>query len=226
MTDYFTGDDRSNRERMLAGDWYVSDDPESWDQFKRAVRLQTRYTAAYAEDPDAARPILEELLGHLGEEAHVRPPLFVDYGSYISVGARTFINYNLTALDVAPIVIGEDCQIGPNVQLLTPVHPLEAQPRKDRLEAARPITIEVLRLARRRSDHLPRREHRRRQRHRCRGRRNARHPAAQPRRRLTGTGHPRAVGKMPQCRPTMGRTSGPRRYAGCRIDDWTARADC
>lgn len=141
MTDYFTGDDRSNRERMLAGEWYVSDDPESWDQFKRAVRLQTRYTAAYAEDPDAARPILEELLGHLGEQAHVRPPLFVDYGSYISVGARTFINYNLTALDVAPIVIGEDCQIGPNVQLLTPVHPLEAQPRKDRLEAARPITI-------------------------------------------------------------------------------------
>jgi maltose O-acetyltransferase len=141
VTDYFTGDDRSNRERMLAGEWYVSDDPESWDQFKRAVRLQTRYTAAYAEDPDAARPILEELLGHLGEQAHVRPPLFVDYGSYISVGARTFINYNLTALDVAPIVIGEDCQIGPNVQLLTPVHPLEAQPRKDRLEAARPITI-------------------------------------------------------------------------------------
>jgi maltose O-acetyltransferase len=141
VTDYFSGDDRTNRERMLAGDWYVADDPESWQQFKRAVRLQTRYTAAYVEDPDAARPILEALLGHLGEEAHVRPPLYVDYGSYITVGARTFINYNLTALDVAPIVIGEDCQIGPNVQLLTPVHPVEAQPRKDRLEAARPITI-------------------------------------------------------------------------------------
>jgi maltose O-acetyltransferase len=57
------------------------------------------------------------------------------------VGARTFVNYNLTALDVAPIVVGCDCQIGPNVQLLTPVHPLEPQPRKDRLEAAKPITI-------------------------------------------------------------------------------------
>jgi maltose O-acetyltransferase len=88
VTDYFAGDGRSNRERMLAGDWYVSDDPDSWDQFKRAVRLQTRYTAAFAEDPDAARPILEELLGHLGEQAHIRPPLYVDYGSHISVGAR------------------------------------------------------------------------------------------------------------------------------------------
>ena len=140
-SDYFAGDERTNRERMLAGDWYVSDDPQSWEQYKRAVRLQTLYAAAYAEDPDTARPILQDLLGGLGEQAHIRPPLYVDYGSYITVGARTFINYNLTALDVAPIVIGEDCQIGPNVQLLTPVHPLEAQPRRDKLEAAKAITI-------------------------------------------------------------------------------------
>jgi maltose O-acetyltransferase len=71
----------------------------------------------------------------------VRPPLYVDYGSNITVGARTFVNYNLTALDVAAITIGEDCQIGPNVQLLTPTHPLEPQPRRDKLEAAQPITI-------------------------------------------------------------------------------------
>jgi maltose O-acetyltransferase len=141
VTDYFAGDDRSNRERMLAGDWYISDDPDNAEQAKRAVRLQTAYTANYANDPDAARPILEELLGHLGEDAHIKPPLYVDYGSYLTVGARTFINYNLTALDVAPITIGEDCQIGPNVQLLTPVHPVEPQPRKDRLEAAKPIMI-------------------------------------------------------------------------------------
>ncbi|WP_194895830.1 sugar O-acetyltransferase [Catenulispora pinisilvae] len=141
MTDYFAGDDRTNRERMLAGDWYIADDPDSGELYKRAVRLQAQYAAAYAEDPEAARPILEELVGHLGEQAHIRPPLYVDYGAHLTVGARTFINYNLTALDVAPIVIGEDCQIGPNVQLLTPVHPLEPQPRKDRLESARPITI-------------------------------------------------------------------------------------
>ena len=42
---------------------------------------------------------------------------------------------------MAPIVIGADCQIGPNVQLLTPIHPIEPQPRRDKLEAARPITI-------------------------------------------------------------------------------------
>jgi maltose O-acetyltransferase len=141
MADYFADDPRTNRERMLAGDLYVSDDPENARESQRAVALQAKYAAAYVEDQDAARPILAELLGGLGEDAHIKPPIFVDYGAYITVGARTFINYNLTALDVAPITIGEDCQIGPNVQLLTPTHPVEPQPRRDRLEAAQPITI-------------------------------------------------------------------------------------
>ncbi|MGW2475534.1 sugar O-acetyltransferase [Streptomyces sp. NPDC001665] len=141
MTDYFAGDPRTNHERMLAGDLYIADDPQIVEAQKRAVRLAARYLAAYTEDPDAAQPVVAELLGGLGAGAHIRPPLYVDYGSYITVGEGTFINYNLTALDVAPITIGRDCQIGPNVQLLTPTHPVEPEPRRDKLEAARPITI-------------------------------------------------------------------------------------
>jgi len=141
MTDYFAGDPRSNRERMLAGDLYIADDPESEKEAQRAMALQSKFAAAYPEDPLGAQAILAEFLGSIGDEVHIKAPIYVDYGTYISVGARTFINYNLTALDVAPITIGEDCQIGPNVQLLTPTHPVEAQPRRDRLEAARPITI-------------------------------------------------------------------------------------
>ena len=140
-TDRFAGDSRTNLERMQAGDLYIADDPEIARRQQRAVRLAARYQAAYAEDARAARPLLAELLGSLGDEAEVRPPLYVDYGSNISIGARTFVNYNLTALDVAAITIGEDCQIGPNVQLLTPTHPLEPGPRRDKLEAARPIVV-------------------------------------------------------------------------------------
>ncbi|MEU9647709.1 sugar O-acetyltransferase [Streptomyces sp. NPDC048110] len=140
-TDHFAGDSRTNLERMLAGDLYIADDPEIARRQQQAVRLAARYQAAYVEAAEAARPLLAELLGSLGTEAHVRPPMYVDYGSNISIGARTFVNYNLTALDVAAITIGEDCQIGPNVQLLTPTHPLEPGPRRDKLEAARPIVI-------------------------------------------------------------------------------------
>lgn len=140
-TDHFAHDPRTNLERMEAGDLYIAEDLEIARRQQRAVRLAARYLAAHAEDADAARPILAELLGSLGEDAQVRPPLHVDYGSNIAIGARTFVNFNLTALDVAAVTIGEDCQLGPGVQLLTPTHPLEPGPRRDKLEAARPITV-------------------------------------------------------------------------------------
>jgi maltose O-acetyltransferase len=140
-TDHFAGDDRTNRERMLAGDLYVADDPENERLAKRAIRLADEYHRAVVRDDDDPRAILADLLGSLGDGAWIRPPLVVDYGENLHVGPRTFVNANLTALDVATITIGADCQIGPDVQLLTPTHPVEPQPRRDKLEAARPITI-------------------------------------------------------------------------------------
>ncbi|WHP16343.1 sugar O-acetyltransferase [Cellulomonas sp. ES6] len=140
--DYFAGDPRTNRERMLAGDLYIADDPESERIARRATVLVEEYRlAVIAADDARARRVLTDLLGSLGEGAFIKPPLAVDYGENLHVGARTFVNSGLTALDVATITIGEDCQIGPNVQLLTPTHPLDPQPRRDKLEAAEPITL-------------------------------------------------------------------------------------
>ncbi|MDL5159679.1 sugar O-acetyltransferase [Actinomycetospora termitidis] len=140
--DHFSGDPRTQRERMLAGDLYIADDPENARLAQRAMALAEQYRQAAADDLDAARPILVELLGELGEGAVVKPPLYVDYGEHVAIGPRTFANYGLVALDVASISIGADCQIGPNVQLLTPTHPTDPGPRRDKLEAARPIVIE------------------------------------------------------------------------------------
>lgn len=127
---------------MLAGDLYIGGtDPDSARVAQRAVQLADAYHRAAIADEAAARPLLAELLGTLGEGAFIKPPLYVDYGENIHLGARSFINYNLVALDVVSITIGEDCMIGPNVQLLTPTHPVEPQPRRDKLEAAQPITI-------------------------------------------------------------------------------------
>jgi maltose O-acetyltransferase len=81
------------------------------------------------------------LLGSIGEDADLRPPMFVDFGGHTRIGARTFINFGLTALDVAAITFGEDVLMGPNVQLLTPKHPIAAEPRRAKWEAALPITI-------------------------------------------------------------------------------------
>jgi len=134
-------DGRSMRERMLAGDLYIADDPELSEQHLRAMDLMEAFNATSARDPERRRRLLTDLLGAIGEGAEIRPPLRVDYGRHIRVGARTFANFGLVALDVAPITIGDDVQIGTNVQLLTPTHPIDPQPRRDKWEAAKPITI-------------------------------------------------------------------------------------
>jgi maltose O-acetyltransferase len=134
-------DPRTNRERMLAGDLYLADDPELGAGLARASRLADEYNALAPRDREAAREILAALLGGVGADTTVRAPIYVDYGEYLTIGARTFVNFGLVALDVAPIAIGDDCQLGPNVQLLTAYHPTEPEPRRAKLETAAPITI-------------------------------------------------------------------------------------
>ncbi|MGW6497598.1 sugar O-acetyltransferase [Nonomuraea angiospora] len=134
-------DDRPMRERMLAGDLYIADDPELAEHMLRAADLMEAFNATPARDPRERRRLLTELLGAIGEGTEIRPPLRVDYGSHLRIGARTFANFGLVALDVAPIVIGDDVQIGSYVQLMTPTHPLDPELRRAKWEAAEPITI-------------------------------------------------------------------------------------
>ncbi|MGY1754788.1 sugar O-acetyltransferase [Blastococcus sp. SYSU D01042] len=134
-------DTRSMRERMEAGDPYIADDPELAEASARALDLSAAYNATSVRQAPLRRALLEQLLGSVGEGTELRPPLHVDYGRNITIGARSFANFGLVALDVAAITIGDDVQIGPNVQLLTPTHPLEPGPRREKWEAAQPISI-------------------------------------------------------------------------------------
>ncbi|MDG4833216.1 sugar O-acetyltransferase [Solwaraspora sp. WMMD1047] len=131
----------SQKERMLAGEPYQADDPELAADLLRAALLMERYNASSVADGDARDRLLRELFGAVGAGVVVRPPVYVDYGYHVSVGAGTFVNYGAVLLDVAPITIGADVQIGPNVQLLTPTHPVEPEPRRAKWEAAKPIVI-------------------------------------------------------------------------------------
>ncbi|MGW0480458.1 sugar O-acetyltransferase [Nonomuraea sp. NPDC003214] len=134
-------DGRTMRERMLAGDLYIADDPELGEHLMRAAELTEAFNATPARDSGERRRLLTELLGAVGEGTEIRPPLHVDYGGHISIGARCFANFGLVALDVAPITIGDDVQIGSYVQLLTPTHPVDPELRRAKWEAAAPITI-------------------------------------------------------------------------------------
>ncbi|WP_035847143.1 sugar O-acetyltransferase [Kitasatospora azatica] len=131
----------TNKKLMLAGDWYLPDDPELAADTRRRIELCARYNAAELAEPAERRAILAELLGPLGEDVRIRAPFRCDYGYRISIGARTFVNFGAVFLDAAPIVIGADVQIGPNVQLLTPTHELDPERRRAGWERALPVTI-------------------------------------------------------------------------------------
>jgi len=129
------------RERMLAGDLYLADDPRLAAEHLRAMRLLEQFNRSATDEPAERERLLRELLGTYGEGSVIRPPFYCDYGHQTHLGARSFANFGLVALDVARIAIGEDVQIGPNVQLLTPTHPTDAELRRAKWEAAQPITI-------------------------------------------------------------------------------------
>jgi maltose O-acetyltransferase len=142
MTDpRFQLDGRTHRERMLAGDYYLAEDPELTAERRRAADLTAKYNRQGAAGEEADIAVLQELLGSMGPGAVIRPPFYCDYGYNIHLGERSYANFGLVALDVGKITIGDDVLIGPNVQLLTATHPLEPDPRRAKWEGSKPITI-------------------------------------------------------------------------------------
>ena len=83
-----------------------------------------------------------ELLGSVGEGAEFRPPLYLDYGSRLHVGANTFINADFLTLGGGEITIGANVLVGPSARLYTPNHALDVEERRAGYERVSPIVIE------------------------------------------------------------------------------------
>ena len=88
---------------------------------------------------------IKELFAQCGEGVIIESGFHCDYGNQITIGDRSFININCTVLD-APIseeaiTIGDDCLIGPNVQLLAVSHAVNPSQRLNKENFAAPISI-------------------------------------------------------------------------------------
>jgi maltose O-acetyltransferase len=134
-------DARSHKERMLAGDLYQASDPEVRAEYVRAQRTLRDVNATAIEDVAGRRPLLLELLGSLGDESNVVPPVRCDYGRNVHLGARVFVNFGAVLIDTCDITIADDVLVGPAVQFLTADHPLDADLRRSGWESGRPIFI-------------------------------------------------------------------------------------
>jgi len=130
---------KTEREKMVAGQFYIAADPEL-RHMRKTARQQMQ---VFNNELDGAKrsEILKTLFGKTGNRIYMEPNFYCDYGSNIHVGEDFYANFNCTMLDVCPIRIGKNAMLGPNVQLLTPLHPLDPVERNSGLEYGAPITI-------------------------------------------------------------------------------------
>lgn len=126
---------------MLRGELYNGSDPELVADHIAARLLFEQYNAIGVAEGERRAELLRQLLGAVGVGVTIRPPFRCDYGYLTTIGDRVFANFGLVILDPAPVTIGSDVQIGPNVQLLTATHPLDAATRRSGWESAEPIVV-------------------------------------------------------------------------------------
>lgn len=140
----------TEEERIFAGILFRPGAQELRDIKLRCHKLCARYNQLFEDETEARETLLKEIVGEMGEGGFIQGPMQFHYGRHTRIGKRFFGNFNLTVQDDAPVTIGDDVSFGPNVTIVTPMHPLVAQERRamrgpDGSEAlmcyGRPVTI-------------------------------------------------------------------------------------
>lgn len=131
----------AEKEKMLAGDWFNAADPDIVLELRRARELLHRLNVTESVDREARLRVLSELLPNAGPGLRIEPPFYCDFGYNIYAGEQVYFNFNCILLDPMPIRIGAYTMFGPNVQIYTASHPLDAMDRRSGREFAKAVSI-------------------------------------------------------------------------------------
>lgn len=107
---------------MIAGSVYDPSDDELIRLRQNAHRLSKEYNDCFETD-EKREKILAELIPNKGKNVYLQGPVQFDYGCFTEIGENSYANFNFTCLDCALVKIGCNVFMGPNVSLLTPMHP-------------------------------------------------------------------------------------------------------
>ncbi len=131
----------SERERMLAGELYLSADPELVAARLRARRLLQAYNSSNPDEGERRRALLSELFGRLDGRVEIEPPFFCDYGSNIETGDNLYMNFGCVVLDSGRVTFGANVMLGPSVQIYAATHPTDPAVRRSGRELGAPVVI-------------------------------------------------------------------------------------
>lgn len=131
----------TEREKMMAGEWYNCVDPEL-DRLRMTARVAVHEHNTLVPDlRGTIGPRLSALFAAVGSDVFIEAPFHCAYGINISLGAGVYLNAGCTILDTAPVSIGPHTMLGPNVQIYCAEHHKNRVRRTEGLEIAKPVII-------------------------------------------------------------------------------------
>lgn len=137
-------------ERIAKGLLFCPGDPTLKAIKLKCHNLCTEYNRTFEDETEKRKEIIGQIFAEIGEGSFAQGPIYIHYGTHTKIGKRVFMNFNLTIQDDAFVTIGDDCNFGPGVSIVTPVHPMVADERRlmynpdgspIRLCYAKPVTI-------------------------------------------------------------------------------------
>lgn len=139
-----SAEEREVRRRMAAHELYADFGPglAGLDEERMSGKeLADRYNATSARDSEGRGVLLSRLLGSVGENVWIEPPLRVSYGNHVHIGSDFYANFNLTLVDDVDVRIGDRVMIAPNVVITTTGHPLHPELRRTWAQFSAEVTI-------------------------------------------------------------------------------------
>lgn len=129
-----------NKARRQAGLPYLCDAAMLEEQSACRKKL-AQFNACPFEDKTQMEQLIRSIFGQVGNNPWINAPFRCDYGYNIRIGDNFICNYNCVMLDVAPIIIGNNVQIAPNVTISAAGHPVHPETRATQYEYGIPIRI-------------------------------------------------------------------------------------
>ena len=92
--------------------------------------LCSEYNRTFEDETEKRQAIISNIFHEIGINCRLQGPIYIHYGIHTEIGDHFFANFNLTIQDDARVFIGDHCNFGPNVTIVTPVHPMLPDERR------------------------------------------------------------------------------------------------
>lgn len=140
----------SEEKRIADGLLFCPGDPELKEIKRKTHNLSVDYNMLHEDETEKRNKIMKEMFRKFGEGSFMQGPIFIHYGKHTTIGKHCFFNFRTTIQDDASVTIGDHCDFGPGLTIVTPLHPMIAKEREvlrapdgsaKRACYAKPVTI-------------------------------------------------------------------------------------